>query len=429
MGSQAETGRVLPSGVDRRNERGRSSDAMRSAPHAPKASIIRTLDRGDRLVLAAVLLVSWTDLRLVFNLTVSDVLLFVYVISNFGLLSREGRHRVGYSTVWAMLIIVPGVVVSILSSDYLAIELGIRAGISIALPVLAMRYYFGIAAQHEVFVLKLRRLCRWFSYGSILWLAVTIQGSFPEENIFRGRSGPTDHVTSAGIFLATCLVLGVCELASGHGRFLHGGAVVIASIIGLGMNASRTALVVFIPLFLLGLKLARGRLPKFGSRVLLGGMGVGLLVLFGKVRFTSLGGGLLARLNSSNSYSAGSSHERLLAFVQGWQEFLNSPLYGHGFRGSRLAHSVIVQILRTSGAIGGVGLAIVIARIRGACQCLAARDSFPFGLLMLTVFLLVIPNTQAWDRFVWILPIAVLTVSHALGGRVHDVASTGTGES
>jgi hypothetical protein len=398
------------------SQRSLDGSGISLAPRLSRPQRPSTLDRGDRIVLVAMLLVSWTDLRLPFNLTITDALLVLYIITRAATPAVKDADAT-YSKMWAALILLPGLLVSAVAGDVVALGVGLRAVISIAVPVLAMKHYFR-APELEI---KLQRLCRWFAFGSIGWLAVTIQGSAQEENIYRGRSGPTDHVTSAGIFLAICLVWGFCELAASERRFLHGVAVVGASAIGLGMNASRTAIVVVIPLTLLAFKFLSGRLPLLGRRLLMGVVGIGLLVLFGKVRIASLGGGLLDRLNPSNAYSATSSRERLDALARGWREFLSSPVYGLGFRNSRLAHSVVVQVLRTSGALGGVGVVMVISKVYWASKQLVSPKSFPYGLLLLTVFLLVLPNTQVWDRFVWVLPIAVLTVASAVGHRARTV--------
>jgi hypothetical protein len=385
----------------------RGSSTVVTPRDKPPDEVTKTFRTPEALFLAGVATVGVTDWRLKGNVTPSDALfLLALILSRVRRLGHRRSPKVGAGLPLALLV-GPGMAIGALHGDTVGWSIGVRAIISVLLPFAALRDLMSSRSDDSRSRRFLRGIFVAYECGAIVWLALTLLGVGVEEVLTRGRSGPTDHVTSAGILLSTCFLISVGRLFTEPRAILSLLSLVSASV-GLVLNGSRSSALVLFPVaWILGRSMWKTS-GVVARRLFVVGFVALFFLVSGKARLSLTDNVLVRRFTNVDRYVSESNAERVAALRNGWMEFLSHPFLGVGFSGSRLAHSVPLQILRTSGLIGGFGLALLLRRCNAAAASLARHAAFPFGVILTGVFMLVSINTQAWDRFIWVLPLSVL---------------------
>lgn len=368
--------------------------------------------------LAAVALVSVTDWRLPGNLTLSDALFGITILASSSMWRRRPwlpaspTLRLGLT-----FVLLPGTLVSLATQDILGMELALRAGMAVGLPLVAAGAYARSAKQTGRL---LSDGITAYAAGALVWMSLHLSGVSSEPNLNRGFSGPTDHPTSAGIFLSIAFMAATSGLLIMRGRARVVAALcLLASAYGLAINGSRSSAIAVV----CGAGLVSASAASANSRRtrrVAGLIGIAACAAIfvswqtGTIQNTQL----WKRTFNSSSYDQASTATREGVFVEGWSQFLERPITGVGFADNRSSHSVIVQFLKTSGALGGIGYLLIIGSLVTSVRRFRKQLRGPLGWSLTAIALLTAVNTQSWDRYVWTLPalISVLGASARLTG-------------
>lgn len=376
---------------------------------------------GKAVAGAGILTASWTDIRIVSSLTVSDLLLVVSV----PLLLAGSSGRTPFSTFWraprswlmrfAALVFAGGLAGGLLnpSTEGAGFDVAVRFAISISVvSIVAWLYVYDQRQWMSASLLFVLGVMLSTVFGVIGWW----DSGSPD---YGGRAvGLTIHPNHFGLSALVALPLALPLSRSGSRHRVWGSALALA-ILGFAVvsSGSRAALIgAAIWLVLVVVLNPKIRVP---FAVFAGLPLVVLATLLPNI--VGSGDSALSRLFAPSNGERQSSSIRTSFYQEAGELFRDSPIIGQGFANALRYHSVPLQVAVTAGLLG-IGALIFAALgalrlLRKAAEpksSLAAR-SCAAGVAG-TIAMLVVSN-QLFDRYLS-LSLALMTLGVFEAARV-----------